>query len=60
MEKLICISRPRRFDKSYAAKMLCAYYDCSCDPHVIFDDKAIEELLSGKGIADVVYLQKRK
>ena len=26
-QKLICISRPRRFGKSYAAQMLCAYYD---------------------------------
>lgn len=41
MEKLICNSRPRRFGKSYAAKMLCAYYDCSCDSHVLFDDKEI-------------------
>ena len=41
MEKLTCISRPRRFGKSYAAKMLCAYYDCSCDSHKYFDDKAI-------------------
>jgi len=41
MEKLICISRPRRFGKSYAAKMLCAYYDCSCDSHALFDDKKI-------------------
>ncbi|MDE7353610.1 MAG: ATP-binding protein [Acetatifactor sp.] len=41
MEKLICISRPRRFGKSYAAKMLCAYYDCSCDSRVLFDDKEI-------------------
>ena len=24
---LTCISRPRRFGKSYAAQMLCAYYD---------------------------------
>lgn len=24
---LTCISRPRRFGKSFAAKMLCAYYD---------------------------------
>lgn len=29
-DKLTCISRPRRFGKSYAAKMLCAYYDKSC------------------------------
>ena len=41
MEKLTCISRPRRFGKSYAAKMLCAYYDCSCDSHTLFDDKDI-------------------
>lgn len=41
MEKLSCISRPRRFGKSYAAKMLCAYYDCSCDSHGLFDDKEI-------------------
>ncbi|MCM1026486.1 MAG: AAA family ATPase [Roseburia sp.] len=41
MGKLICISRPRRFGKSYAAKMLCAYYDCSCDSRGLFDDKEI-------------------
>ncbi|MCM1056388.1 MAG: ATP-binding protein [Firmicutes bacterium] len=41
MEKLVCISRPRRFGKSFAAKMLCAYYDCSCDSHALFDDKEI-------------------
>lgn len=36
-EKLICISRPRRFGKSYAAKMLCAYYDNTCDSHSLFE-----------------------
>jgi len=36
--KLTCISRPRRFGKSYDAKMLAAYYDCSCDSHVLFQD----------------------
>ena len=39
--KLTCVSRPRRFGKSYAAKMLAAYYDCSCDSHDLFDDKLI-------------------
>ena len=29
--KLTCVSRPRRFGKSFAAQMLCAYYDKSCD-----------------------------
>ena len=35
-KKLTCISRPRRFGKSYAAQMLCAYYDKSCDSHELF------------------------
>ena len=42
--KLTCISRPRRFGKSYAAKMLCAYYDCTCDSHILFDDKEIAQM----------------
>ena len=41
MDKLTCISRPRRFGKSYAAKMLAAYYDCRCDSHELFDNRAI-------------------
>ena len=36
-KKLTCISRPRRFGKSYAAQMLCAYYDITCDSHELFD-----------------------
>lgn len=40
-KSLVCLSRPRRFGKSYAAKMLTAYYDCSCDSHPLFDDKLI-------------------
>ncbi|MBR0396866.1 MAG: AAA family ATPase [Eubacterium sp.] len=39
--KLTCVSRPRRFGKSFAAKMLCAYYDGSCDSAALFDDLAI-------------------
>ena len=40
---LICVSRPRRFGKSYAAKMLTAYYDCSCDSRSLFDNRKIAE-----------------
>lgn len=40
-KNLICISRPRRFGKSYAAQMLCAYYDCSCDSSGIFKNLEI-------------------
>lgn len=43
---LVCISRPRRFGKSFAAQTLSAYYDCSCDSHVLFDDKEIAECKS--------------
>ncbi len=40
-QKLTCISRPRRFGKSFAAQMLCAYYDKTCDSSSLFDDLAI-------------------
>lgn len=40
-KNLICVSRPRRFGKSFAAQMLCAYYDMSCDSHGLFDGFAI-------------------
>ena len=36
-----CVSRSRRFGKSIAAKMLCAYYDHSCDSRALFSDLAI-------------------
>ncbi|MBR4985161.1 MAG: AAA family ATPase, partial [Proteobacteria bacterium] len=38
---LNCISRPRRFGKSYAAQMLCAYYCIGCDSAPLFDDLEI-------------------
>ncbi len=40
-KNLICISRPRRFGKSYAAQMLCAYYDYSCDSSRLFENLEI-------------------
>jgi hypothetical protein len=57
--KLTCVSRPRRFGKSFAAKMLCAYYDKSCDSRALFEDLEIakdpsfEEHLNKY---DVIYL----
>ncbi|MBR2257542.1 MAG: AAA family ATPase [Blautia sp.] len=57
-KKLTCISRPRRFGKSYAAQMLCAYYDKTCDSHDLFAgyeisrDKSYEDHL---GKYDVIY-----
>ncbi|MBO6297367.1 MAG: AAA family ATPase, partial [Lachnospiraceae bacterium] len=39
----ICVSRPRRFGKSYAAQMLCAYYDKTCDSHELFEKYEIAQ-----------------
>ena len=39
--RLTCVSRPRRFGKSFAAQMLCAYYDRSCDSSGLFEDLEI-------------------
>lgn len=40
-DKLTCVSRPRRFGKSFATQMLCAYYDKSCDSRDLFCDLEI-------------------
>ena len=40
-QKLICVSRPRRFGKSFATKMLCAYYSKGCDSKELFEDLQI-------------------
>ncbi len=42
-DKLVCVSRPRRFGKSFAAQMLCAYYDKSCDSRNLFEGMKICE-----------------
>lgn len=58
-DKLTCVSRPRRFGKSYAAQMLCAYYDKSCDSHELFQgldiskDSSFEKYLNQY---NVIYL----
>lgn len=58
-DKLICVSRPRRFGKSFAAKMLCAYYDKSCDSKSLFEgleiakDESFENYLNRY---DVIFL----
>ena len=41
--KFLCVTRARRFGKSLAAKMLCAYYNHSCDSHSLFADLKIAQ-----------------
>ena len=36
-QKYICISRPRRFGKTIATKMICAYYDRTADSREMFE-----------------------
>ena len=46
-----CVTRCRRFGKSMAAKMLCAYYDKSCDSRHLFDGLYIsqpDKMVNGK------------
>ena len=57
--KLTCISRPRRFGKSYAAQMLCAYYDKTSHSHDLFAGYAIssdESYEKHINQYDVIYL----
>ncbi len=39
----ICVSRPRRFGKTIAANMLCAYYSKGCDSREMFKDLKISK-----------------
>ena len=41
--RLTCISRPRRFGKSYAAQMLASYYCTGCDSAPLFDGLEISK-----------------
>ncbi len=36
-QKFVCISRPRRFGKTMAADMICAYYDREADSRAMFE-----------------------
>ena len=57
--KLTCVSRPRRFGKSFAAQMLCAYYDKTCDSAALFDDLSIArdpQYTEYRNRYDVIYL----
>ena len=56
---LTCISRPRRFGKSFAAQMLCAYYDKTCDSAALFNDLAIAKSMDYQthlNKYDVIYI----
>ncbi len=45
-QKFLCVSRPRRFGKSMALRMLAAYYSCGCDSKQMFTGLKIESIPS--------------
>lgn len=59
MDKYLCVSRPRRFGKSVALKMLAAYYSRGCNSADLFHGFAIEKAADFKehlNQYDVIYL----
>ncbi len=42
-KKLTCFSRPRRFGKSFAARMLVAYYSRGADARELFENLKISK-----------------
>ena len=58
-QKYICVSRPRRFGKSMALKMLAAYYSRACDSMELFANYKIgsaESFQEHLNQYDVIYL----
>ena len=55
---LVCSSRPRRFGKSFAAKMLAAYYSRGADARAIFQNLKIAKETSCENLNqyDVIFL----
>ena len=43
MDKLVLVSRPRRFGKSYAAQSVVAFYSCGCDSRELFEGRAVAQ-----------------
>ena len=58
-QRYICVSRPRRFGKSMALKMLAAYYSCAYDSRELFEGLKIAEdpgFLENLNRYDVIFL----
>ncbi|MBQ3801757.1 MAG: AAA family ATPase [Treponema sp.] len=47
--KFVCVSRPRRFGKTIAGNMLCAYYSKGCDSRSLFSPYRIAQDSSFEG-----------
>lgn len=45
-QRFVSVSRPRRFGKTMAADMICAYYDRKADTHNLFERRKLSECSS--------------
>ncbi len=43
-KKFVCVSRPRRFGKTMAQQVLCAYFSKNCDSRPIFENLKLSEV----------------
>ena len=62
-DRYVCVSRPRRFGKTMAAGMLCAYYQRGIDSRALFGDLEIahdEGFERHLNSCDVIYLDVRQ
>ena len=48
-QRYVCVSRPRRFGKTMAADLVCAYYDCEADSRALFERCALGRLSEDGG-----------
>ena len=48
-QKYVCISRPRRFGKTMAARMLCAYYDRKAESRELFERLLVSKVQQKTG-----------
>ena len=57
-QKYVCVSRPRRFGKTMATKMICAYYDREADSRSLFEKCKISKVTDNNGQGWDEYLGK--
>ena len=48
-QKYVSVSRPRRFGKTMAADMICAYYDREADSRILFENLKVSKNKNGSG-----------
>ena len=47
-QRYVSVSRPRRFGKTMAADMICAYYDREADSRVMFEELKLADVKTGE------------